>query len=88
MSGAPMALPPQRLGDIRQLIEDARQQAITLCSGNEKREQIELLQLDVSGIQVAEYLTALPSKEVLQAKLHEAIALSRARLDHCSGDEA
>jgi hypothetical protein len=31
---------------------------------------------------------ALPSKEVLQAKLHEAIALSRARLNHRSGDEA
>lgn len=31
---------------------------------------------------------ALPSKEVLQAKLHEAIALSRSRLDHRSGDEA
>ncbi|MBB2777833.1 UNVERIFIED_ORG: hypothetical protein HNP28_003175 [Comamonas terrigena] len=26
--------------------------------------------------------------EVLQAKLHEAIALSRARLDNRSGDEA
>lgn len=61
---------------------------IILCSGNKKREQIELLELDVSGIHVAEYLTALPSKEVLQAKLHEAVALSRARLDHRSGDEA
>lgn len=61
---------------------------IILCSGNKKREQIELLELDASGIHVAEYLTALPSKEVLQAKLHEAIALSRARLDHRSGDEA
>lgn len=61
---------------------------IILCSGNKKREQIELLELDASGIHVAEYLTALPSKEVLQAKLHEAIALSRARLDNRSGDEA
>ncbi|MBX3626351.1 MAG: DUF1016 family protein [Rhizobacter sp.] len=60
---------------------------IILCSGHKKREQIELLELDASGIHVAEYLTALPSKEVLQAKLHEAIALSRARLDHRSGDE-
>lgn len=31
---------------------------------------------------------SLPSKDVLQAKLQEAIALSRARLDHRSGDEA
>lgn len=53
---------------------------IILCSGK-KQEQIELLELDASGIHVAEYLTALPSKEVLQAKLHEAIARSRARLE-------
>ena len=61
---------------------------IILCSGNNKREQIELLELDASGIHVAEYLTALPPKAVLQAKLHEAIALSRARLDNRSGEEA
>ena len=60
---------------------------IILCSGK-KREQIELLELDASGIHVAEYLTALPPKAVLQAKLHEAIALSRARLENRSGDEA
>lgn len=53
---------------------------IILCSGK-KREQIELLELDASGIHVAEYLTSLPPKEVLQRKLHEAIARSRARLD-------
>ena len=61
---------------------------IILCSGHKKREQIELLELNASGIHVAEYLTALPSKEVLQAKLHEAVALSRARLDNRSGDAA
>jgi len=54
---------------------------IILCSGK-KREQIELLELDASGIHVAEYLTSLPPREVLQAKLHEAIALSRARLEN------
>jgi len=61
---------------------------ILLCSGNRKREQIELLELDASGIHVAEYLPALPFKEVLQARLHAAIALSRARLDNRSGDKA
>lgn len=61
---------------------------IILCSGNKKREQIELLELDASGILVADYLTALPSKEVLQAKLHEAIAPSRAQLDNRSGSDA
>lgn len=54
---------------------------IILCSGK-KQEQIELLELDASGIHVAEYLTALPPKEVLQAKLHQAIESSRARLEN------
>lgn len=54
---------------------------IILCSGK-KQEQIELLELDASGIHVAEYLTALPSKEVLQARLHQAIESSRARLEN------
>lgn len=59
---------------------------IILCSGK-KREQIELLELDASGIHVAEYLTVLPPREVLQAKLHEAIALSRARLENRGGED-
>ena len=46
---------------------------LLLCSeGN--AEQIELLQLDKSGIRVAEYLTELPPKEVLQKKLRKIIA--------------
>ena len=60
---------------------------IILCSGK-RHEQIELLELDASGIHVAEYLTVLPPREVLQAKLHEAIALSRARLENRGGEEA
>lgn len=60
---------------------------IILCSGK-KHEQIELLELDASGIHVAEYLTVLPPKDVLQAKLHEAIARSRARLERHGGEEA
>lgn len=58
---------------------------IILCSGK-KQEQVELLELDQAGIHVAEYLTELPSKELLQQKLHEAIALSRQRLDNRSGE--
>ena len=53
---------------------------IILCSGKD-RGRIELLELDKTGIHVAEYLTVLPPKEVLQTKLQEAVALSRARLD-------
>jgi len=52
---------------------------IILCAGK-KQEQIELLELDKSGIHVAEYLTVLPPKEVLQAKLQDAIATARQRL--------
>lgn len=53
---------------------------IIMCAGK-KEEQIELLELDQSGIHVAEYLTALPSRELLQQKLHAAIKISRARLN-------
>jgi predicted nuclease of restriction endonuclease-like (RecB) superfamily len=58
---------------------------IILCSGK-KQEQIELLELSASGIHVAEYLTELPPKAVLQKKLHEAIALSRERLGNDSAE--
>lgn len=52
---------------------------LILCAGK-KAEQIELLELNPSGIHVAEYLTALPSRELLQQKLHAAIELSKSRL--------
>lgn len=52
---------------------------IILCAGK-KQEQIELLELDRSGIHVAEYLTVLPPKEVLQSKLQGAIASAHRRL--------
>jgi predicted nuclease of restriction endonuclease-like (RecB) superfamily len=54
---------------------------IILCAGK-KQEQIELLELDKSGIHVAEYLTVLPPKELLQAKLQESITSARCRLPH------
>lgn len=52
---------------------------IILCTGK-KQEQIELLELDKSGIHVAEYLTVLPPRETLQARLHQSIANARQRL--------
>jgi predicted nuclease of restriction endonuclease-like (RecB) superfamily len=58
---------------------------LILCAGK-KTEQIELLELDQSGIHVAEYLTALPPRELLQRKLHAAIEISRARLEPRKGD--
>lgn len=52
---------------------------LILCTGKQS-EQIELLELDQAGIHVAEYLTMLPSKELLKDKLHKAIAHARERL--------
>lgn len=54
---------------------------IILCTGK-NHEQIELLELDQSGIHVAEYLTGLPSRQLLEQKLHEAVSLSKARLEN------
>ena len=45
---------------------------VILCSAKDE-EQIELLQLNKGEIRVAEYLTALPAKALLAAKLHEAV---------------
>jgi hypothetical protein len=58
---------------------------IILCAGK-KQEQIELLELDKSGIHIAEYLTVLPPKELLQAKLQQAIASARRRLPSLEQD--
>ncbi|OGR78284.1 MAG: cytoplasmic protein [Elusimicrobia bacterium RIFCSPLOWO2_02_FULL_39_32] len=52
---------------------------LILCAGKD-HEEIELLQLDQSGIRVAEYMTELPPRKVLEKKLHEAIHLARERL--------
>lgn len=61
---------------------------IILCTGK-KQEQIELLEMDKSGIHVAEYLTELPSKELLEQRLHQAISNAKQRLEHISiGSEA
>ncbi|HQX57659.1 MAG: DUF1016 family protein [Rhodoferax sp.] len=52
---------------------------IILCTGK-KREQIELLELDKSGIHVAEYLTVLPPREVFVQKIQSALEQARARM--------
>lgn len=46
-------------------------------------EQIELLQLDKSGIKVAQYMTELPSKELLQRQLHKGLEAARQRWENC-----
>lgn len=52
---------------------------IILCAGK-KRETVEYLDLDARGIHVAEYLTDLPPREVLEDRLHRAIEAARHRL--------
>ncbi len=52
---------------------------LILCAGKSE-EHVELLQLEQSGIRVAEYFTELPPKEVLEAKLHTAITTARERI--------
>ena len=51
-----------------------------------KAEQIELLELGQAGIHVAEYLTALPPRHVLEARFHAAIRKSRERLENRASD--
>lgn len=53
---------------------------LILCA-RKSTEQIELLQLEKSGIRLAEYLTGLPPRKVLEKKLHEAIQHARQRLE-------
>ena len=53
---------------------------LILCAeGN--NEQVELLQLENTGIKIAEYLTELPDKKVLKQKLHTSIEQNKKRLE-------
>ena len=52
---------------------------IILCAGK-KRELIELLELSQSGIHVAEYLTELPQRRLLEEKLHNAVRSAKERI--------
>lgn len=54
---------------------------LILCAEGNK-EQIEFLQLHKSGIKVAEYLTELPDKKLLQQKLHQAIKNSKEQFEN------
>ncbi len=52
---------------------------LILCTGKNE-EHIELLQLDKSNIRVADYLTILPPKKLLQEKLHKAIEIAQHKI--------
>lgn len=56
---------------------------LILCTGKNE-EHVELMQLDKSNIRVADYLTALPSQELLQEKLHRAVEIARSRMNTIS----
>src|SRR5690606_33231099 len=66
--------------------EEASPLGIILCTGK-KREQIELLELDKSGIHVAEYLTSLPPRAVLGEKLQQATERARLQIEQRQPDE-
>jgi len=53
---------------------------LILCA-EKTSEQIELLQLDKSIIKVAEYMTELPKRELLEQKLHKAVESAWERLE-------
>lgn len=61
-------------------LEEASPLGIILCTGK-KSEQIELLELDKSGIHVAEYLTSLPPRELLTERLQQATARARLQIE-------
>ncbi len=56
---------------------------LILCT-DRNEEQVELLELDKSGIRVASYLTELPSRAVLERKFHQAIQNARAAISPVS----
>lgn len=66
--------------------DEASPLGIILCTGK-KAEQIELLELDKSGIHVAEYLTTLPPRELLAERLQQATARARLHVERASKDE-
>ncbi len=60
---------------------------LILCAGK-KHETVAVLELEPRGIHVAEYLTALPPRELLEKRLHEAVIRARLRLAGQSAEGA
>jgi predicted nuclease of restriction endonuclease-like (RecB) superfamily len=54
---------------------------LILCAGKSEQ-HVELLELERSGIRVAEYTTEFPPRELLAAKLHAAVEAARERIDN------
>ena len=61
---------------------------LLLCTEGSE-EQIELLQLDKSGIKVAQYMTELPPRDVLMNQIQKSLEAAKARFDnYIEEDEA
>lgn len=59
---------------------------IILCAGT-KRDTVEVLELEPRGIHVAEYLTELPPRKVLEQRLREAVVRTRRQLEQRASEE-
>ena len=59
---------------------------LILCAGKSE-EHVELMQLDKCNIRVADYLTKLPDKRILEEKLRLSIERAKVRLDNRSDKE-
>lgn len=58
---------------------------LILCAGKNE-EHIELMHLDESNIRVADYMTKLPERKLLERKLQQAIQCARNRLNTLNND--
>jgi len=59
---------------------EAEPLGLILCA-EKSDERIEVFELATRGIRVAEYLTALPPKKLMEQKLHRAVQLAQQRLE-------
>jgi hypothetical protein len=81
----PLKRDPNWLKRNEKQAEEHEPLGIILCAGK-TAQHVELLELARSGIHVASYLTKILPKAELERKLHEAVRLSRARLQELRSD--
>lgn len=63
---------------------EERPLGIILCADKDQ-EDVEYLELNASGIHVAQYLTELPPRELLEEKLRKAVAIAREKYARLEG---
>jgi predicted nuclease of restriction endonuclease-like (RecB) superfamily len=73
------------LNEHERLPHEAKPLGIILCAGKD-HEDIQYLELDKTGIHVAQYLTELPAQDVLEKKLKHAIALAQEKITNLQGN--